>query len=370
MVRMSDLVRGGGAPPAAPRPAPPAGTPRPPAAAPAEPAPPPAAAAEPAAATPDTAEGAAPGLAEAAAAPGIDSRDADDAEALFVELRATLGGVREAVKTAGPLPWARLEAVVDRTLASLERAGELFWVANRPALPAGEDDLVFHHARVSVLAMRLGLTLGLGRPRLLDIGLAGALIDIGLWQLPAAMLRRLDGLSLDEQAQFKAHPRAGADIVRRWAPVGSSVPDLVLQHHEREQGQGFPQRLTGESIRLEAKILGLVDTYTGLTAPASLRPGVRPHEAIRQIVRSRHEAFPPALIKALLTEISVFPPGTLVRLNTGEVGCVVAVNRHHPLRPRLSMHDARGGNPGAPKVLDLSEMPFLYITGPVSEDAR
>src|SRR5205807_5067062 len=85
------------------------------------------------------------------------------------------------------------------------------------------------------------------------------------------------------------------------------------------------------------------DLYAGLTVPATARPRLRPHEAVREIVKSRHEAFPTALVKALLSEISVFPPGTVVRLNTEEIGRVVAVNRNHPLRPRVEvMADSKG----------------------------
>ena len=276
------------------------------------------------------------------------------------------------------MPWSdfwlsvRLDWAVPRSAcAAATVVAELFWVANRHAVPVDTDYLAFHQARVGVLAMRLGVTLGLGRRQLVELGLAGALIDVALWRLPSEMIRRLDALSADEKAQFLAHPRTGADLVRRHAPSGSTVAELVLQHHEREQGQGYPQRLPGEAIRLEAKILGLVDTYTGLTSPASRRPGLRPHEAVREIVRSKRESFPALLIKALLTEISVFPPGTLVRLNTGDVGRVIAVNRDHPLRPRVQIHDARGAPPASPaKTVDLSETPFLYITGPAAEGGR
>jgi HD-GYP domain-containing protein (c-di-GMP phosphodiesterase class II) len=145
----------------------------------------------------------------------------------------------------------------------------------------------------------------------------------------------------------------------------------VLEHHEREQGQGFPQGLTGAAVDGDAKILGLADTYTSLTVPPTARPRLRPHEAVREIVKSRHEAFPSPLIKALLSEISVFPPGTVVRLNTEEIGRVVAVNRNHPLRPRVEiMADGKGQRLPAPKTIDLSESPFIYITGPVTEGGR
>jgi hypothetical protein len=89
---------------------------------------------------------------------------------------------------------------------------------------------------------------------------------------------------------------------------------------------------------------------------------------VREIVKSRNEAFPSPLIKALLSEISVFPPGTVVRLNTDEIGRVVGVNRDHPLRPRVEiMADARGQRLPALKSVDLAESPFIYITGPVGE---
>ena len=88
-------------------------------------------------------------------------------------------------------------------------------------------------------------------------------------------------------------------------------------------------------------------------------------------MKTRNDQFPSALIKALLSEISVFPPGTVVRLNTDEVGRVIAVNRNHPLRPKVEvLSDGKGQRLPAPKLIDLSEAPFLYITGPVGEGSR
>jgi HD-GYP domain-containing protein (c-di-GMP phosphodiesterase class II) len=202
------------------------------------------------------------------------------------------------------------------------------------------------------------------------LAMAGAFIDVALWQIPDAVLRRVGSLNADEQALYRAHPERAAALLAQWgAPAG--LVDAIHQHHEREQGQGFPQHLSGNAICQDAKILGLVDAYTALTLPPSRKPGLRPHEAIREIVRSKQESFSPALIKALLSEISVFPPGTLVRLNTGEVGQVTAVNRNHPLRPRVEVvADSKGNRPLTPKTIDLSETPFLYITGPVSETTK
>ena len=367
MVRMSDVVRGivrdkpadatqdapaPAAPPPPPRPRPVAEAPRP--------APPP----PPAAEEPRSVE---PG-------PSLDAlpieleTPSESVEPLFSELQLFLARVRELIRTGDAFPWPEYEQIIDRGAVSLERSSELFWVANNTAALTGVDYLAFHQARVAVLSMSIGASVGYDRPRRVHLGMAGGLIDVGLWQVPEGLLRRLDALSADEQTVYRSHPRLSVELIRRWSPPREGLVEAVLQHHEREQGQGFPQSLHGTAVSQDAKILGLIDTYTGLTMPPAPRPRLRPHEAIREIVRSKHEAFPSALVKALLSEISVFPPGTLVRLNTGEVGRVIAVNRNHPLRPRVEIvADGKGQRLTSPKTTDLAEAPFLYITGAVAE---
>jgi HD-GYP domain-containing protein (c-di-GMP phosphodiesterase class II) len=372
MVRMSDVVRGivrdkpadtaKDAPtPAAPPPAPPPPPPRP----------------RPAPEAPRTRPEPAP-AAEASWAvepePGLDAlvvEHSESVEPLFAELQLFLARVRELIRTGDEFPWSELQHIIERSAMSLGRSNELFWVANNTVALAGVDYLAFHQARVAVLSMPIGASVGYDRPRQVQLGIAGSLIDVGLWQMPESLLRRLDALSTDEQALYRSHPRRSVELIRRWSAPRDGIVDAVLQHHEREQGQGFPQGLHGTAVSQDAKILGLVDTYTGLTMPPPPRPRLRPHEAIREIVRSKHEAFPSQLVKALLSEISVFPPGTLVRLNTGEVGRVTAVNRSHPLRPRVEIvADGKGQRLVSPKTTDLAEAPFLYITGAVAEGGR
>jgi len=373
MVRMSDLARGGGSPAPPPDPAPPppaeksrraAATTTPPAA---PPSPPPRLR-ESSLYAQVHAAGAS--LAPAPAASPSPFDETGPAELILDDLRSFLARVPDHLKSDEPLPWEALTRIVARVVGSLQTGGGLFWLANGTVVPKGSDYLTFHQARVTVLAVRIGMTLGYERQRLVDLGMAAALSDIGLWQLPAGVLRRLDALSSEDQSQYHAHPRVAAERLRRWAAPVSGLVDTVLQHHEREQGQGFPHGLPGPSIRVEAKIVGLADTYMALTAPPSLRPGLRLHEAVREIVRGRHQAFPSLLVKALLSEMTVFPPGTLVRLNTGEVGTVVVVNRNHPLRPRVEIVEGKTGPLATPKIVDLSEAPFLYITGPEAEPAR
>jgi hypothetical protein len=300
-------------------------------------------------------------------APRRPAEPSEPSEPLFGELQQFLVEARTRVNGSGFL-WTHLQSLVDRAITSLMGSPDLFWVANNPAAPPGVDYVAFHQARVCVLALRLGVNLGYDAARLLPLGQAAALFDVGLWQLPAGVVERVDSLSGNELATYRSHPRLSAEIVQRWSPPHPGIGESILDHHEREQGQGFPRGAQGGGIDHDAKIIGLVDTYTALTVPPSSRPRLRPHEAIRDIVKTRNDQFPSPLIKALLSEISVFPPGTIVRLNTEEVGRVIAVNRNHPLRPQVELFaDAKGLRLAAPKAIDLSEAPFLYITGPVGD---
>lgn len=361
MVRMSDLVRGIVRESPVPKPAP---APAP------EPAPRPVVEATP----PVSIAGGEPPEPVVRLEPAPTARrpaePSEPSQPLFGELQQFLVDARARVNGSG-FVWTRLESLVDRAITSLMRSPDLFWVANNPAAPPGVDYVAFHQARVCVLALRVGVNLGYDGARLLPLGQAAALFDAGLWQLPQGLVERADALSGSELATYRSHPKLSAEIVQRWSPPDARILDSILDHHEREHGQGFPRGAAGGAIDGDAKIIGLVDTYTALTVPPSSRPRLRPHEAIRDIVKTRNDQFPAALIKVLLSEISVFPPGTTVRLNTEEVGRVIAVNRHHPLRPQVEVFaDAKGHRLGAPKVIDLSEAPFLYITGPVGDDAR
>jgi len=378
MVRMSDVVRGivrdkpadttKDAPPPAALAAPPSSPPPLP---PAPARPRPAAEPPPARRAPVEAPRTAETPAGLDALPVEDAAPPESAEPLFAELQLFLARVREVIRTGDEFLWSELERLIERAAAALARSSELFWTANNTAALTGVDYLAFHQARVAVLAMTIGASVGYDRARQVQLGIAGSLIDVGLWQVPDGLLRRLDALSAEEQTLYLSHPRLSVELIRRWSPPCEGLVEAVLQHHEREQGQGFPQGLHGTAVNQDAKVLGLVDTYTGLTMPPPPRPRLRPHEAIREIVRTKHEAFPSQLVKALLSEISVFPPGTLVRLNTGEVGRVIAVNRNHPLRPRVEIiADGKGQRLAAPKTTDLADAPFLYITGAVAEGGR
>ena len=295
------------------------------------------------------------------------SEPKENSEALHREIVEFLGQIPLLIREGRPLPWTAYEALVDRTIANLERGSGLLWIANDP-YPQGDNYLVWHLTSVGILSLRIGIGLDYDRPKLHELGLAAFLFDVGMWRVPEGMLKKTSALLPDELTAIQNHTRLGAELVRQWAPANPELVEPILQHHERENGHGYPQGLAGTLIHPSARIIGLMDVYAALIQQRPYRRRFRCHEAIREIVRTKHDNFAPQLIKALLAEVSFFPPPTLVRLNTGEIGRVVSVNRQQPLRPELEiLVDSRGNRLDPPKPLDLAEAPFVYVVGPLHE---
>ena len=156
-----------------------------------------------------------------------------------------------------------------------------------------------HSRRVAVLAVKLGTAMGLSPSAQRRLAIAGLLHDIGKLQVPEAILNKPGRLTDEEFAVIRTHPQKGVDLLAHLGGFERELP-IVLGHHERMDGKGYPEGLSGEQIPLEARILAVCDVYDALV---SLRPYREPwtHErAIAQIVSERGTAFDPACTDALV----------------------------------------------------------------------
>ena len=142
-----------------------------------------------------------------------------------------------------------------------------------------------HNERVARIAVALGQIMGLGADRLETLRLAANLHDIGKVNVPAKVLNKPGRLTPEEFAQVQIHPQAGYDILKN-IPFSGPVAEIVLQHHERQDGAGYPRGLCGEEILLEARILAVADVYEALTSNRPYRTAASHEFAMGHLVRN------------------------------------------------------------------------------------
>ncbi len=171
------------------------------------------------------------------------------------------------------------------------------------AIDAKDHYTCSHSEEVAVVARFLGLELGLEQERCELLHIAGHLHDIGKIGIPDSILKKSGGLTKEEYELIKKHPAMGAQIV---APVASVsgidiVTDIILYHHERFDGKGYPFGLKGEAIPLEARIIAVADTISAMAGSRPYRDALPFTEIINEIHKCANSQFDPDVVSAFLS---------------------------------------------------------------------
>lgn len=222
------------------------------------------------------------------------------------------------------------------------------------------EESYFHSLNVAVLAMIIGNAVHLKREELHQLGLGALMHDIGHMEVPDALLIRRDALNKAEQAVYELHCRNGVKLGRKLG-LTESAQTVIGQHHERADGSGYPEGLSGNQISLYARIVAITNAYDNLCNPTDPAKGVTPYEALSQLFAKQRHRFDESLLRTLIRCLGVYPPGSLVRLSNDQFGLVLSVNPQHPLKPSVMVY-----NPDIPQeaalILDLEHEPELKLS--------
>lgn len=280
---------------------------------------------------------------------------------LYGRLVGRVNEVLEQVRNDEPLSLAFLEvAAVELTERS---AGMVALALDKRA--AG--DLAAHHVNVAILASILARELGLSEAERHRAGVLGLVHDLGMVKLPESILSAPRRLSAAELRKVWEHPRYTRELLE--AAGFDELAELAHQEHEREEGQGYPRGLKGNQIHELAKIVGVVDVYEACTHPRVYSKTLTPYDAMQELIEMREEYFPARHIKALMYALTVYPVGSHVQLNTGEIGRVRSTSRKNLMRPVVEVFwNARRQPLQLTKTVDLAESPFLFVSKPLYED--
>jgi HD-GYP domain-containing protein (c-di-GMP phosphodiesterase class II) len=221
---------------------------------------------------------------------------------------------------------------------------------------------------VTVISIKIGVSLHYNKSSLMELGMISFLRDIGLVLL-SHIIEQPRKLKTSEYEEVKKHPLYTERFMEGLGIKNDVFKQVVLQHHEREDGSGYPDKLKGEAIHEYAKIIAVAEAYESLTHNRPVRAGLPPHTAMREILEEGVAFFGHRVTKAFIREFGVYPVGSAVELNTGEKARVIAVHKDFPLRPVVQLMADAEGKPMS-KILNLLEKPQLFIKRPVEEGKR
>jgi putative nucleotidyltransferase with HDIG domain len=220
------------------------------------------------------------------------------------------------------------------------------------------DEYTFTHSlNVAVVAISIGRHMDFSREQLLNLGIGAIFHDLGKTAIPDQILNKPGRLTDEEFEIMKTHPQHGEQILRRY---GRDIPSpafrIVRHHHERIDGQGYPDHLAENDMESYIIISGLSDVYDALTSARVYKTGMLPQKAMKIIFSMRDKQFPAAWVDRFIHCLGVYPIGTVVRLSTGEIGIVGTINQANLIRPQVIIAiKSNGQTQTVKKTVDLNQ---------------
>jgi len=205
------------------------------------------------------------------------------------------------------------------------------------------DNYTFTHmVNVSVLTMAQARMLGVDGPLLREFGVAALMHDIGKVRIPAAIVKKPDRLTEEEFRIMKRHPVDGAEILRRTLDVPPLVPLVAFEHHLRLDGSGYPA-VSRPTLNLATVLTSIADVYDAMRSQRSYQQAFPSERVVEVLKRNDGTQFDQNLVRRFVQLLGIYPLGTAVRLDNGEIAVVLRVNAADPHRPRVRVVSSEQG---------------------------
>lgn len=206
-------------------------------------------------------------------------------------------------------------------------------------MPYNVDNfLVTHSLRSAVFAIVVGMELKMQNHQLVELATAALMHEIGLVHISEDIYSRDGELSDEEKKYLHVHPVLSCKILKK-AKFPLPVCLGTLDHHERENGTGYPQKLTGEKISLYGKIIAVVCSYEAMTGERKYKKAEDPATGLLNVLRREPSQYDEEVLKALLNALSFFPIGSFVYLSNNTVAQVIDNNSEDPRFPVVRVID-------------------------------
>jgi putative nucleotidyltransferase with HDIG domain len=280
---------------------------------------------------------------ELIAAKKLHSKAKETVISLFTEVR--MGNALNINETA---------SLVDELNQSITRNPAALISLSR--LKNADDYTYLHSVAVCVLMIALGRQLGLEGEVLRHVGVAGLLHDIGKIFIPHEILNKPGKLTNDEFNIIKGHPLKGWETLNNCDGINELALDVCRHHHERIDGMGYPDKLSGEALTLFARMGAVCDVYDAITSNRSYKKGWEPAESIRKMAEWKNGHFDEVVFHAFVKTVGIYPTGTLLKLKSGRLCVVTDQSKKSLIQPIVKVFFSTRSNVHIPlEIVDLSK---------------
>lgn len=223
-------------------------------------------------------------------------------------------------------------------------------------------DFISHSVNVAFLSLLVGRHLGYDADKMKKLGMGALLHDVGVAGMPKALLEKRGTFTLEEKLIYEQHSVIGYHRVKDSWEISSLSRGIILCHHERSDGSGYPRQLLKGYIHEFSRIVGLVDCFEELAGGHPFAQNMNIHNALEVLLVKADEWFSPDVVNSFISNIPICQVGTTVRLSNGSLALVVAQNKGFPTRPVVRLvEDSTGKRTSLQQDIDLLKNNHLVL---------
>ncbi|MCU7837002.1 MAG: HD-GYP domain-containing protein [gamma proteobacterium symbiont of Taylorina sp.] len=257
----------------------------------------------------------------------------------------------DTLRLTGELDVKKINKVVDNSVESILRNDTaLAWLSQ---IQKKDNYIAEHSLRTCIYAIALGRELGFRELELHNIGVCGLLHDIGMIKIPSEIIDKKGALNSDESKILQQHPVHGKKLLISKSGIYPGAIDVAYNHHERLDGSGYPRGITEERIPYYAKIISIIDAYDTMISDKPYSKGITTLDACRHLYQNRKTLFDKEILNKFIHFIGIYAPGSLVEMNTGEVGIVIEIDNIDGIKPRILLILSSDKKETNKRIIDL-----------------
>jgi HD-GYP domain-containing protein (c-di-GMP phosphodiesterase class II) len=232
-------------------------------------------------------------------------------------------------------PVLEIRTQLEATLQYIDQYNILTFVPKNVRM---NEYLLHHSIMVSLTSYQLAKWHNFQQKDWIPIALAGLLHDIGNVKIDSSILEKTTKLTPAEFDEVRKHTVLGYQIIKNMPAINEGVKLAALQHHEREDGSGYPLSLKGDKIHIYSKLLAIADIFHAMTNERQYRKVTSPYLVLEDLLKESFGKLDPTLVQTFVNRVTSFQNGTLVRLSDNRLGEIVFSDRSYPTRPWISVN--------------------------------